>query len=176
MAHPEQMAFIAKVAKLFPQAFTGHALDVGSRDFNGGNRKYFTGRYIGLDFMAGNNVDVVGFGHLYDAPAGSFDCIISAECFEHDFYYPQTVQNILRMLKRGGLFCFTCATIGRPVHGTLETLGTFTHSPDKTQPNYYKNLKPNDFFAIGGFYGAWQKSCFEINKATQDLYFWGIKK
>lgn len=177
MAHFNQQQFCLKVKAQLPQHFIGSALDVGSLDINGNNRHLFSGTYIGLDVGAGPNVDVISFAHRYKAPSEAFDCIISTETFEHDPFFADSIRNIIRMLKPGGLFLFTCATNGREEHGTRRT------SPDNTSSallilagDYYKNIGPEDLSAIPGFFDAFEPWQYETNMETCDLYFWGIKK
>ena len=134
MAHPEQRAFCERVKTLpwkqypscsVPPARDGRSrwenrrvLDVGSLDINGNNRFLFKGgTYTGIDVGEGRNVDVVTLAHEYDAQP--YDVIISTECFEHDAHYAKSIRNIVRLLTSGGLFLFTCATTGRPEHGTI---------------------------------------------------------
>jgi SAM-dependent methyltransferase len=130
-----------------------------------------------VDVGPGNNVDVISKGHEYKSET-QYDVVISSECFEHDMYYVETIKNCINLTKPNGLFTFTCASDGRPEHGT-----------NRSKPNdaplllayddwgdYYKNLNeshireifnPNDFFS---------EYEFEYNPDAHDLYFWGIKK
>lgn len=73
----------------------------------------------------------------------SFDTITSTECFEHDPEYKDSLLKIIEMLKPDGLFFFTCASTGRPEHGTRRTTpnhsyGTIGKIED--MEDYYKNL------------------------------------
>jgi hypothetical protein len=90
MAHPEQRNFCEKVLNKFPEYFKNkRVLDVGSFDVNGNNRFLFTDcEYIGIDVGAGTNVDIVCKTHELDL--GTYDVIISTECFEHDMFYPES--------------------------------------------------------------------------------------
>jgi SAM-dependent methyltransferase len=111
-------------------------------------------------------------------PDGSFDVVISTECFEHDQNYSETIQNMYRMLKPGGLFIFSCATTGRPEHGTrrstpedaplIQGLGEWA--------DYYKNLTQNDIEDIFDISENFESYDFSVQSETFDLYFWGIKK
>ena len=72
---------------------------------NGTNAYLFEdSEVIGLDIAAGPGVDIVCEGQKYDAPDGSYDVIVSSECWEHNPYYKETIQNAVRMLKEGGFF------------------------------------------------------------------------
>ena len=131
----------------------------------------------------------------YDAPSNHYDTIISCECWEHNPYYKESIHNAIRMLKPGGLFLFTCATTGRPVHGTktqdaidqanLKTLQGNTITTWKTMPNvsregwdseYYRNVTEQDIRDAVSLDTVFQDYAFEVNEEHCDLYFWGFKK
>ena len=180
MAHIQQKMFLEKVKLINPKYFRfKKVLDVGSLDINGSNKDLFVhSDYIGIDVAEGKNVDVVSSAHEYKEDDESFDTIVSSECFEHDMFYKDSLINIYRLLKRGGLFTFTCATIGRPEHGTRRT------SPQDAPllqgfpvwQDYYKNLTEEDIREVLNVDELFSKYKFEIGHETKDLYFWGIKK
>lgn len=60
--------------------------------------------YIGIDFQSGTNVDIV-IGDPYEFPLenGSVDWVISSSCFEHSEFFWLTFNEIMRILKPGGL-------------------------------------------------------------------------
>jgi len=192
--HDEQINFCQETKKKFPHFFKNkRVLDVGSLNVNGTNERYFDNcEYIGIDVAPGPNVDVVTLGHLYD-PDELFDTIISSECFEHDMYYEKTFQNIIKILKPGGLFLFTCAAPGRDEHGTARTrpedspltstvLSQFPYF--EKWSNYYRNIskkdlnKALDLKKIFSKYYVDEHHEILIDPVRQinDLYFWGIKK
>lgn len=195
MAHTEQRDFCIRMSTQFPKYFSGKkVLDIGSLDINGNNRFLFENcNYIGLDLGDGPNVDVVCQGNKYDAPDEVFDVIISTEVFEHDMYYADNIKNIIRMLKPGGAFIFTCASGQRPEHGTRRSSENdaplLIHQSEEWS-DYYKNLEESDFIAIPGFVQAFPDGIFELgafsrfNHAQQsitnqnihsDIYFFGVK-
>ncbi len=181
MAHQAQRDFCSRMVTNFSEHFTNKkVLDIGSLDINGNNRFLFNNcDYIGLDVGEGRNVDIVCVGHLYDAPDEYFDTIISTEVFEHDMFYDKTIHNIIRMLKPGGAFIFTCASTGRPEHGTVKSDGSYA-APLLTQiseewSHYYKNLTENDIKMINDFENNFPDGLFEYNAQNGDLYFFGIK-
>jgi SAM-dependent methyltransferase len=191
MAHIQQEQFCLKVKDKFPNNFLNvKVLDIGSFDCNGNDKHFFQDcDYTGIDLMPGENVDIVCAGQDYDAPDQTFDTIISCECFEHNPFYKETIKNAIRMLKSGGLFLFTCATTGRPVHGVAsENLLMKDVDPNwKSLPNvliersdwdneYYKNLTENDIRDSINIENIFLEYHFEIEKDHCDLYFWGIKK
>jgi hypothetical protein len=99
------------------------------------------------------------------------------------------------MLKSGGYFIWTCATTGRPVHGTatqdaIDKAKGKTSQGNlidnwKTMPNveredwdneYYKNVTEEDireFCDIDGIFDSYE---FSIETNHCDLMFWGKKK
>jgi SAM-dependent methyltransferase len=152
-------------------------LDCGSLDINGSNRYLFENcEYIGIDIGEGKNVDIVSLIHEFNGDDESYDTIISTECFEHDMYYKESIKNIIRLLKPGGLFIFTCATTGRPEHGTINT--SITDSPllKGEWSKYYKNLTEEDIRDIIIMENIFIDFKFSINKNHKDLFFYGIKK
>ena len=91
------------------------------------------------------------------------------------------------MLKPGGMFLFTCATTGRPVHGvaSLEEESKAKWKNWKTMPNvlrenwdneYYKNLTEEDIRESINIDDCFDEYEFEVDKNHCDLYFYGIKK
>ncbi len=180
MAHFQQIDFCLSVKKLFPHYFSNRlVVDIGSLDINGNNQYLFENcLYCGVDLMDGKNVDFSVKGHEFHLPNGSVDVIISTECFEHDRFYSLTLKNIVRMLRPGGMFMFTCATTGRPEHGTSRSNpedAPYIQSDDEWK-DYYKNLEEDDVRTVLDVELIFEKYQFSINDETHDLYFWGVKK
>lgn len=189
MAHKEQWIFCDKVKSKFPEKFKNtKVLDIGSFDVNGNEKFLFEEcEFYGLDLSEGPGVDIVCPAQNYDAPDESYDTIISCECWEHNPFYRESIQNAVRILKSGGLFLFTCATTGRPVHGVkyLENDSKIKYKNWKTLPNvskedwdneYYMNLTEDDIRKTINIDEIFSSYEFEIEKNHCDLYFWGIKK
>lgn len=180
MAHEQQREFCKSVKERFPEFFNGKlVVDIGSLDINGSNQYLFENSgYVGVDLFAGRNVDITCKGHELGLPDESVDVVISTECFEHDSHYDKTLKNIYRMIKPGGLFVFSCATTGRPEHGTRRT------TPDDAPfiqllgdwADYYKNLEESDIRAVLDIDAAFDEYEFSSQHETHDLYFWGVKK
>lgn len=182
MAHIEQFIFFKWVRTIHPEYFRNtRVLDVGSLDINGNNKLLFSNcDYIGVDIAEGDNVDVVCKTHEYDGQP--FDTVISSECFEHDMYLEKTLENIIRLLKPGGLFTFSCASRKRAEHGTTN------HDP-KSSPftnqipewcNYYKGLNEEDIRELMDVDSIFQECLFKLHDTegkikVNDLYFYGIK-
>lgn len=179
MAHEQQRDFCESVKEHLPSFFDGKlVVDIGSLDINGSNQYLFENSgYLGVDLFAGRNVDIACKGHELALPDESVDVVISTECFEHDSHYEKTIKNIYRMLKPGGLFIFSCATIGRPEHGTRRTTpedAPFIQSLGEWA-DYYKNLEESDIRAVLDIDAAFDKYEFSTQSQTHDLYFWGVK-
>ena len=175
MSHFEQQVFVRLINLMFPRMFTGaRVLEVGSLDINGSVRDLFTNcDYTGVDLCDGPGVDLVAQGQDLDFPTGHFDVTISAECFEHNPYWLATFVNMHRMTRNEGLVVFTCATEGRPEHGTART--TPADSPFTLEWDYYRNLVESDFAALdlGLMFSTYD---FDVNHVSHDLYFFGIVK
>ena len=101
-------------------------LEIGSREVTGKSsaRKNFSqASYVGFDYYAGDNVDVVGDVHELSSYFGQdekFDIIYTTACFEH-FAMPGVVaEEIAKMLKVGGLVFvethFSFSSHKRPWH------------------------------------------------------------
>jgi SAM-dependent methyltransferase len=180
MAHVEQIKFCKKIQNLFPEQFQNRlVLDVGSLDINGNNKYLFDNCvYLGLDIGEGKNVDIISKGHELTIPDNTFDTIISTECFEHDMFYEKTLRNIYRMLKPGGFFIFTCATTGRPEHGTRRTTPQDASllPVDDNWSDYYKNLTEDDFNHVFDFKTEFSSYKFETELNSCDIYFYGFKQ
>lgn len=172
MAHPEQRVFFESVRDKFPSMFSDvRVLEVGSLDINGSVRDFFTNcDYIGVDLNEGPGVDVVSLGEDLDYPDKSFTTVISAECFEHNPKWLETFVNMHRM--SDSLVAFTCATDGRPEHGTIQT--SPLDSPFTLEWNYYRNLTEDDFLDPLDLGQMFSKYKFSVNDSSHDLYFWGI--
>lgn len=170
MAHKAQMEFVASVQERLPDMFERkRVLEIGSLDVNGSFRDLFTNcEYVGVDIVDGKCVDVVCKGHEYRSDR-MFDVVCSGECFEHDEYYERTLRNMLNHLEPGGLMFFTCATTGRPEHGTAQKGGALYG----TSPDYYKNITEQDVRAVIDPDVWFEDYEFIVNEEAHDLYFWG---
>lgn len=155
-------------------------LDVGSGDINGNNRFLFENcSYEGNDVVQAPNVTIVSKTKDLPYENETFDTIISTECFEHDPTYKESFLKIYDILKKDGLFCFTCASIGRPEHGTRrstpeDSYGTIENLKDMS--DYYKNLTEKELHAVlnlNELFSVW--NTYYCN-SSKDLYFLGIKK
>jgi hypothetical protein len=179
--HAQARAFTEFVKRILPAAFHGKTVvDIGAGDINGNNRFLFTDcEYQGNDVAAGPNVTVVCPPKALSFADGHFDTVISTECFEHDPQYAASFQKIARMLRPGGLFAFTCASTGRPEHGTRRTspkdsLGAHHNVGEWT--DHYRNLSIEDVaecIDLDALFSEWRSF---YNAHAKDLYFVGIRR
>jgi SAM-dependent methyltransferase len=177
MAHYTQQQFVNWMREFFPQFFTGkRVLEIGSLDINGSVRRFFTNcDYTGLDVGAGPGVDVVCGGQDFDAPSGSFDVVCSFEAMEHNPYWKETFANMLRLTRPGGMIIMTCATKGRPEHGTARSKPQDSPLTRDIGWDYYRNLAAKDF--AGEFNLDEQFSVHLITHYyySSDLLFFGFR-
>ena len=171
MSDQSQLNFVLGLKNRYPEYFTGtKVLEVGSLDINGSIRQFFDAlQYIGVDLGEGKGVDLVCKGEELDFPDNFFDVVASCECFEHNPEWVKTFDNMVRMCS--GLVIMTCATTGRPEHGTRRT------SPSDAPfcGDYYRNLTEQD---IRDNCDLSKFAVYEFSTIANpaDLYFWGICK
>lgn len=181
MAHPQQKAFCSAIKARFPHYFNSVlALDIGSLDLNGNNQYLFDANclYLGIDVAQGRNVDIVSPGHQLGLPDETFDVVVSTECLEHDRHWEQTLQHAVRMLRPGGMLLMTCATTGRPEHGTRRTTphdAPLLASVDDEWADYYRNLDEHDIRSALNVPELFQLIEFSVGEETHDLYCVAIK-
>lgn len=179
--HAQAKDFTVFVQSILKEYFINKkVLDVGSGDINGNNRFLFENcKYEGNDVIQAPNVTIVSKTKDLPYENETFDTIISTECFEHDPTYNESFLKIYDMLKKDGLFWFTCASTGRHEHGTRRSLpqesyGTIGNLEDMS--DYYKNLTEKDLNAVlnlNDLFSVWDT--YYCN-SSKDLYFLGIKK
>ena len=83
-------------------------VDLGSCDYNGSYRSIFARKpwlYLGVDLAPGKNVDLV-LREAYrwrELQSESVDVLVSGQTFEHTEFFWETILEITRVLKPGGL-------------------------------------------------------------------------
>lgn len=177
MAHYQQLRFIEIASTYWPNFFTNtKVLEIGSWDANGSIRGHFSNcDYTGTDIAEGPGVDLVRAGQDLEFPSNTFDVAISCECFEHNPQWEATFENMHRMLKPGGLFLITCATVSRGEHGTRRRYPLSSLTVTAGDKDYYRNLSKGDLkrrFSLDNLFDAHE---FFYNIYSRDLYFIGIK-
>lgn len=180
MAHKAQRQFFEKVKDEHFELFIGSkVLDCGSLNVNGSFKDLFSScEYLGIDIVPGLDVDLVTSvneyktkhhdGHDPVFPIGYYDVVVSGEMLEHSETWKRDIQDMIDMVRVGGLFAFSCAGRDRPEHGTRRTGNTWGTSPD-----YYRNLERSDMKPFFDQFETYE--CLE-NTIDHDLYFYGIKK
>lgn len=174
MSHPQQQAFVARIARDFPQAFRkARVLEIGSLDINGSVRQHFVDcDYVGVDLGEGPGVDVIAEGQAYDAPDASFDTVVSCETMEHNPYWRETFENMIRLCRPGGLVMMTCGSTLRAEHGTRRTTPQFA---PLIPWEYYGNRTARDFKRVIPIRRHFSSSIFCQELTSHDLYFAGFK-
>lgn len=179
--HEQARQFTLFVKDKLPDFFSNKTiLDVGAGDINGNNKFLFQNcEYHGNDVFHAKNVTIVSKTSSLLFDNSTFDTIISTECFEHDPEYALSFRKIVEMLKPDGLFVFTCASTGRPEHGTRRTTpndsyGTIGNVEGWT--DYYKNLTFEDLDLSVNVKETFSSYITFYNEESHDLYFAGIKR
>jgi SAM-dependent methyltransferase len=177
MAHFQQLQFVNLVARHMTATWSGlSVLEIGSANVNGSIRPFFTSsHYTGVDLAPGPDVDVVASGHEVALPDNSIDLTISCECFEHNPKWLETFLNMHRMTKAGGVCLITCASRGRPEHGTTRTRPFDSPSSLSIGWDYYRNLNRDDFERRLPIAQLFEHHAFFRNEVSKDLYFVGRK-
>jgi len=97
--------FFSKYASFFEEGSL--VVDIGAQNVNGTLKDHVPNnfKYIGVDFVHGNGVDVV-LEDPYKFPFEdeSLDIVISSSCFEHSEFFWVTFTEIIRCLKPNGIF------------------------------------------------------------------------
>jgi len=105
-------------------------LDIGALDVSGSMRTYDfcgkgepwlnmisdTGDYYGIDLIDGRGVDEVMDAHSLRFEDNSFDLVLCLSVLEHDSNPLKTLQEGLRVTKKGGLFLLVVPDEGTPPH------------------------------------------------------------
>jgi SAM-dependent methyltransferase len=179
--HIEAKNFTLFVKSVVPGAFIGKkVIDIGGGDINGNNRHLFTDcEYDANDVMNARNVTIVSKTKDLPFGSGTFDTIVSTECFEHDPEYKESFLKIYDMLKPGGVFLFTCGGTGRGEHGTRRTnihdnYGAKAGLADMV--DHYRNIDEIDLDETLGLDESFSSWDTYYDSTRRDLYFVGIKK
>ena len=178
MAHVDQFEFVGLIKHHLPMFFdSGRVVEIGSLDINGSVRSFFKPTtYTGVDVAAGPGVDEVCQGQLVGHPSGSFDVAISCECMEHNPFWIETVANMFRLTKAGGLVIVSCATTGRAEHGTSRTSDSDSPLSISIGWEYYRNISIAEFKRSFNLDYWCEDYILLQNWHNCDLYFVGVKR
>lgn len=178
--HNEQVFFVHAVRHEFPNYFfKSSVLEIGSYNVNGTLRSMFIEprKYVGVDLIEGPCVDYISRGKDYK-DGHKYNTVFSTEVFEHDPEFLDTFKNMVDHSADGGLVFFTCATTGRPEHGTRRTSphdspGTFQTGLE----DYYRNVTVDDFKGlVETLHEKFEAFMFLEQQSSHDLYFVGVRR
>ena len=179
MAHIEQLEFFNRVFKSFPEVFlnaSSKVIDIGSLDINGGPHELLDLDYLGTDIGEGRNVNLVCPSQELGFATGNFDAAISSECFEHNPFWRESLGQMARLTKLGGIVVWSCAGIGRAIHGTSTSKDSGVSAPFvANSSNYYQNLDARTAEKAINHIGWYSHYVFLENLISNDTYFVGIR-
>jgi SAM-dependent methyltransferase len=113
--HESVMEWVGSAVERYELA-PKRTLEIGSLDFNGSVRHFFSGEYIGIDHQEGAGVDEVMSANALEFPDASFDVVFSTSMLEHDPAFWRTLPEVARVLRQGGHFILTTVSLNFPVH------------------------------------------------------------
>lgn len=176
MAHIQQFVYVNGVRQFLPEYFEARrVLEIGSLNINGSVRQFFQGcDYLGIDVGEGAGVDRICRGQDFDAPAESFDTVITCEMMEHNPDWARTWLNMIRVMKPDGLLVLTCATVGRKQHGTSEYQPGASPLTVSKQQEHYRNLVADDIAGLMRLERWFSEHAFHVDHESHDLYFVGV--
>ena len=178
MSHPNQIAFVKLCSPILEDVYPHPTIaEMGAYDVNGSTRPLFkyAREYVGVDLTEGPSVDVVASAHEFGL-ANHYDVVLACEVFEHNPFWMETFLNMIRICRPGGTVLFTCASRGRPEHGTARTLALESPGTSSEGWNYYRNLNKRDFLKNVDLQLHFIDFEFFRVNPSQDLYFVGIKR
>ena len=121
--HPNSMT-IMKTFVEEHQAQDMTVVDIGSYDINGTYKEFFTGDYIGVDIIAGPNVDIIMGSEEWNN-LSKIDLVISGQTLEHVADIPKLMSEIYKVLKPNGLLYIIAPSTG-PRHDYPIWVGNFS--------------------------------------------------
>ena len=179
MAHIEQLEFFGEVFSTFPEIFkesTSKVIDIGSLDINGGPHRLLQLNYMGSDIGEGPNVDLVCPSQELDFESEYFDSAISSECFEHNPFWRESLGQMARITRQGGVVVWSAAGIGRATHGTSTSKDNGVSAPFvANSSDYYRNLDALTASKAINHAGWYSHYAFFENMVSNDTYFVGLR-
>lgn len=93
-------------------------LEIASMDWNGSARSHFTkaARYVGVDLLAGPQVDIVSPAAETSFLPCEFDILICLSLFEHDPDWKNSLGHNLQWVREGGLVILCWGAEGNLPH------------------------------------------------------------
>lgn len=137
--HAEAFRFIERSIQAIPTPRS--VIEIGSKNINGTPRTLLSPdiAYVGVDQVAGPDVDVVADGATY-VPAKKADLVLCCEVLEHATNPEALMRNVVACAKRGGHVIVTCATIGRVPHSGIDGGALRRGEP-------YRNITPPELLS-----------------------------
>jgi len=182
--HSTPLLFVRSILKTVVPTGPLSVLEVGSYDVNGSIKGDVRNsplgpqlaEYIGVDLVEGPGVDLVASGSDLKFEDARFDLVMSLECFEHNPQWRETLENMVRMLKPGGLCIITCASLGRPEHGTTRMDPSNSPGTQEIGWDYYQNLSLSDFRKAIAIEDTFSEHTLQYSAIWNDLLFAGRKR
>ncbi len=155
-------------------------LDVGGADVNGTIHGAL-GPVSALDVVdieAGPGVTIVADATIYDfwqdlqLKKEPYDLVITTEFFEHISQWPLVIDGVLSVLRPGGWFVGTCASIDRTPHGARGERKPRLHE-------WYHNISPTHMAQAlrTTFAGdVWVEYSWQSRMATTGDLYWRARK
>jgi hypothetical protein len=107
--HGANLLFWQYVHSKYGEYFKGKILEVGSYDICGSMKPIFVDEsteYIGVDWRAGPNVDVVSLAHEMSF-SSKFGAVISASMLEHDPFWEKSIASMIKYVDENGILVLT---------------------------------------------------------------------
>lgn len=144
-------------------------IEVGGQDVNGSIKHIFdeAKSYCCIDIVDGIGVDIVAPFEQWaftQAP-NSCDLVVCLEVLEHASGWKQIIAGAQHLLRPGGRFVGTCATINREVHSAL---GASELLPDE----HYANVSPQDLSTELLRFSDWT---IRVTREAMDIQWTAIK-
>lgn len=134
--HQQAFEWITKQIRCLPVRRS--VLEIGSRNVNGSIRSQLSNadKYIGIDTVEGEGVDIVADGSTYKSDE-RFDTVICMEVLEHTNRGRDICNNAYSHLLKGGIFLVTMAGEGREPHSAVD-------GRELKEGEYYQNVTVRD--------------------------------
>lgn len=120
--HGANKAFWQYANRHWDDYFKDDILEVGSYNINGSIKDIISSKcqeYIGVDWRAGPNVDIVSLAHEMEFDR-KFKAVVSASMLEHDPHYEKSIVNMCHYVQKDGILILTWGVAANPLHCEAE--------------------------------------------------------
>jgi len=158
--HRANNVFWKYVSEKFPSYFNDEILEFGSHNVNGSIRIHYNNakKYTGIDWRAGDCVDVVCFAHEFNSD-NKVKAILSASMLEHDIYWKQSLSKMISLMEEDAILVLSWGGALNPRHNPEEAPDNEFHS---LKIEYVINfLKENNLYINTALYEAELKNILE---------------